>query len=100
MPSIVTGNGSGPPEGQANSDPVPAAWREDQRSRRDKYGRASTQVSCFTWEVHFADGRSSQVLLLGRSTEPRAHPPQTLDRETALERAEAVARAAESGKET
>ena len=30
----------------------------------------------------------------------RGLTPQTLDRETALERAEAVARAAESGKET
>jgi hypothetical protein len=50
---------------------------------------------CGSFEVRFADGRPSQYFY-GDEIPARRMRPETLDRETALEKAQALARAAES----
>ena len=54
---------------------------------------------CGSFEVRYQNGRPSQYFYWDDITARRMRP-ETLDRETALEKAKAVARAAESGKET
>jgi hypothetical protein len=49
---------------------------------------------CGSFEVRFADGRPSQYFYWDDLPSRRLNP-QTLDRETALEKAKALARAAE-----
>jgi hypothetical protein len=54
---------------------------------------------CGSFEVRYQNGRPSQYFYWD-DIPARRMRPETLDRETALEKAKAVARATESGKET